>query len=226
VNRARQPSLFQSDGPIGPASLDEDVEHHDLGDGAWVDLRRSWMAGADRLFDRLDGIVPWQEEERVMYERMVAVPRLVATYGEDDALPDPSLEHARCALNARYGIGRGGPLRTVGICLYRDGRDSVAWHGDRIGRRRTDDTVVAIVSLGDTRRLRMRPRGGGISQHFDLGSGDLLVMGGTCQRTWEHSVPKTRRPCGPRISVQFRSAGPDDADRPDGQPRSAADGLR
>jgi alkylated DNA repair dioxygenase AlkB len=94
------------------------------------------------------------------------------------------------------------------MCLYRDGRDSVAWHGDTIGRGRKEDTVVAIVSLGSPRTLLLRPRGGGgPTLRHDLGHGDLLVMGGSCQRTWEHAVPKTARPAGPRISVQFRPRG-------------------
>jgi alkylated DNA repair dioxygenase AlkB len=101
----------------------------------------------------------------------------------------------------------GSPRRTTGICLYRDGRDSVAWHGDTIGRHSADDTLVAIVSLGETRRFLLRPKDGGATRKFALGHGDLLVMGGSCQRTWEHSVPKTTRPVGPRISIQFRSAG-------------------
>jgi alkylated DNA repair dioxygenase AlkB len=198
--------LFEVDDGIGPRPLD-DVERIELGGGAWLEVRRTWMAGADRLFDRLCQSVPWREEERVMYERTVAVPRLLATYGEGDDLPDPSIGDARGVLNEHYGTRSGGPLRSVGICLYRDGRDSVAWHGDRIGRRRDGETLVAVVSLGATRRLLMRPRGGGRSRRFELGAGDLLVMGGTCQRTWEHTVPKTARPVGPRISVQFRSAG-------------------
>lgn len=207
MNRAHQPSLFEPVGPVGPRPLDVGIEHEELGDGAWLEWHRGWMGGSAELFDRLVGSVPWREEERVMYERMVAVPRLIVTYGEDDELPDPSLREAGRALNDRYGLGPAGPLLTVGICLYRDGRDSVAWHGDRIGRRRDGDTLVAIVSLGAPRRFLLRPRGGGPSRRFELGGGDLLVMGGTSQRTWEHSVPKTRRPVGPRISVQFRSAG-------------------
>jgi alkylated DNA repair dioxygenase AlkB len=91
----------------------------------------------------------------------------------------------------------------VSAILYRDGRDSVAWHGDRIGRGEREDTMVAIVSLGDPRRLALRPRGGGASISFTMGHGDLLVMGGSCQRTWEHAVPKVAS-AGPRISVQFR----------------------
>jgi alkylated DNA repair dioxygenase AlkB len=101
----------------------------------------------------------------------------------------------------------GEPPRTAGLCLYRDGRDSVAWHGDTTGRGSTEDTVVAIVSLGAPRALLLRPRGGGPALRHDLGHGDLLVMGGSCQRTWEHAVPKTARAAGPRISVQFRPPG-------------------
>ena len=67
--------------------------------------------------------------------------------------------------------------------------------------------MVAIVSLGSPRRLALRPRGGGESLSFTLGSGDLLVMGGSCQRTWEHAIPKTAKPVGPRISVQLRPRG-------------------
>lgn len=93
---------------------------------------------------------------------------------------------------------------TAGCCFYRDGRDSVAWHGDRIGRGRSHDTIVAIVSFGSARKLLLRPKGGGETLTHRLGHGDLLVMGGSCQRTWEHAVPKTTRPVGPRISVQFR----------------------
>jgi alkylated DNA repair dioxygenase AlkB len=84
----------------------------------------------------------------------------------------------------------------------------VAWHGDTIGRGRTEDTMVAILSLGTPRPLLLRPRGGGVRPlRFEVGHGDLLVMGGSCQRTWEHAVPKTSQPVGPRISVQFRPRG-------------------
>ncbi|HXZ71660.1 MAG TPA: alpha-ketoglutarate-dependent dioxygenase AlkB, partial [Streptosporangiaceae bacterium] len=120
---------------------------------------------------------------------------------------DPALARARDALNGHYGPRLGEPLCTAGLCLYRDGRDSVAWHGDTTGRGATQDTVVAIVSLGAPRTLALRPRHGGPAIRHDLGHGDLLVMGGSCQRTWEHAVPKTTRAAGPRISVQFRPRG-------------------
>jgi alkylated DNA repair dioxygenase AlkB len=111
------------------------------------------------------------------------------------------------ALDAHYGGELGEPFLTAGLCLYRDGRDSVAWHGDTTGRGSAEDTIVAIVSLGAPRALLLRPRGGGPALRRSLGHGDLFVMGGSCQRTWEHAVPKTTAATGPRISVQFRPRG-------------------
>jgi alkylated DNA repair dioxygenase AlkB len=139
-----------------------------------------------------------------MYDRVVDVPRLLCFYGEGEPLPDPMLDEARQALNEHYADELGEPFVSAGLCLYRDGRDSVALHGDRIGRGNTQDTVVAIVSLGAPRSFVLRPRGGGQTLRHEIGHGDLLVMGGSCQRTWEHGIPKTARPVGPRISVQFR----------------------
>ncbi len=110
-------------------------------------------------------------------------------------------ERMASCLGHRYGVR----LPSISANLYRDGNDSVAWHGDRIGRVRAD-AVVAIVSLGATRTLLLRPDGGGPSLSFPLHSGDLLVQGGTCQRTFEHCVPK-RAHAGPRISVMFRQQG-------------------
>ena len=189
-------------GPLGSS-----LTRSQLGRGAWIDLRPGWIAGADVLFDRLVQAVPWHAERRQMYERMVDVPRLLCFYDEGAALPDPVLDQAKQALDAQYGAELGEPFRTGGLCLYRDGRDSVAWHGDRIGRGSREDTMVAIISIGAPRALLLRPRGGGTTRRHDLGHGDLLVMGGSCQRTWEHAVPKTARPAGPRISIQFRPRG-------------------
>jgi alkylated DNA repair dioxygenase AlkB len=203
-----QTSLFDLPDPedgLGP--LGGSVTRRELGRGAWVDLLPGWLGGADALFDRLLSEVPWVAERRQMYERVVDVPRLLCFYGEDDPLPDPALSTARAALNAHYGPELGEPFTTAGLCLYRDGRDSVAWHGDTIGRGRMEDTMVAIVSLGSPRHLMLRPRGGGATIRQQLGHGDLVVMGGSCQRTWEHAIPKTSRSVGPRISVQFRPHG-------------------
>ena len=204
---ALQPSLFDGGVEVGLGDLGGAVRRVDLGRGAWIDLRPGWVHGSDELFARLAEDVPWCAEKRQMYERVVDVPRLLCFYDEDAPLPDPVLTEARAALDAHYRDELGEPFRTAGLCLYRDGRNSVAWHGDRIGRSRTEDTMVAIVSLGAPRALAMRPRGGGKTMRQTLGHGDLIVMGGSCQRTWEHSIPKTARPVGPRISVQFRPRG-------------------
>ena len=202
-----QGSLLDLAARPGPRALANSVRRRVLAHGAWLDIRPGWLAGADELFGRLHTAVPWRAERRVMYDRVVDVPRLLCFYGEGEPLPDPALTAARAALDRHYGPELGESLCTAGLCLYRDGRDSVAWHGDTIGRGSTEDTVVAIVSLGAPRALLLRPRGGGRALRYDLGHGDLLVMGGSCQRSWEHAVPKTARATGPRISVQFRPRG-------------------
>jgi alkylated DNA repair dioxygenase AlkB len=202
-----QGSLLDLDDEPACGPLGRSVRRTTLAHGAWVDIRPGWMSGATVLFDRLRDTVPWREERRRMYERVVDVPRLLCFYAEGEPLPDPALLAARDALTEHYWPDLREPLCTAGLCLYRDGRDSVAWHGDRIGRGSTEDTVIAILSLGTPRALLLRPRGGGPALRHELGHGDLLVMGGSCQRTWEHAVPKTTRATGPRISVQFRPRG-------------------
>lgn len=203
---ALQPSLLDLVADPSPEALAGRVERRVLGDGAWVDRCPGWLTGGE-LFPALVEGIAWQAERRPMYERVVDVPRLLAFYGAGERLPEPGLEAARSALDAYYGPALGETLATAGLCLYRDGRDSVAWHGDTIGRAAREDTIVAIVSLGATRRFLLRPVAGGPSLRFDLAHGDLLVMGGSCQRTWQHAVPKTGRAVGPRVSVQFRARG-------------------
>jgi alkylated DNA repair dioxygenase AlkB len=200
-----QCSLFDSAAQIGPRPLAAGVRRTELTAGAWIDLFPGWITGADLLFDALIDSVNWRAERRPMYDRVVAVPRLLCHYGEDVELPHPALAAAKQALDEHYEYELGARFSSAGLCLYRDGRDSVTWHGDTVAREMATETMVAIVSLGAPRVLALRPREGHaptIRQR--VGHGDLLVMGGTCQRTWEHAVPKTARPVGPRISVQFR----------------------
>lgn len=181
-------------------------ERRRLSHGAWVDVQRDWLPDPDAAFSALVDRVPWRAERREMYDAVVDVPRLVHTYLRGQRLPHRALAEARDTLSEHYLPELGEPFVTAGCCYYRDGRDSVAWHGDTIGRGRTADTMVAIVSVGDPRRLLLRPRGGGASIALTMGHGDLVVMGGSCQRTWEHAVPKVAH-AGPRISVQFRPLG-------------------
>jgi alkylated DNA repair dioxygenase AlkB len=208
---AFQGSLLDQVDEVGLRPLGAAVHRTELSDGAWLDLRPGWVTGSDELFARLalggPAGVEWRGERRRMYDREVQTPRLLRFYAAGERLPDPVLTEARDLLSAHYADELHEPFVTAGMCLYRDGRDSVAWHGDRFGRGSDRDTMVAIVSVGAPRALALRPRGGGPSVRHVLGHGDLLVMGGSCQRTWDHAVPKTTAPVGPRISIQFRPRG-------------------
>lgn len=203
----RQPSLLDLADVPSVGDVHVDRVRHSLGAGAWIDIRRGWLSGSDRLFDALATGVEWCAERRQMYDSVVDVPRLTCFYDAGEEWPHPVLQECRDVLSQAYRPELGEDFVTAGLCLYRGGNDSVAWHGDRIGRSRHRDTMVAILSVGEARPLMLRPRGGGTSMAVSLGHGDLLVMGGSCQRTWDHCVPKTERPVGPRISVQFRPRG-------------------
>ena len=208
-----QPSLLDltaeptADEGVSYGALAGEVRRTRLSRGAWVDVLPRWLRGADELFARLVAEVPWQAERRQMYDRVVDVPRLTCFFDGADAVPHPAVGEAKRRLDAFYADELGEPFVSAGLAYYRDGRDSVAWHGDTIGRAAREDTMVAIISLGDRRRLSLRPRGGGESIAFTMGHGDLVVMGGSCQRTWEHAVLKTAAPVGPRMSIQLRTRG-------------------
>ena len=132
---------------------------------------------------------------------MVDEPRLSRWYHADEPLPEEGLAAFRAAVGRRYRHRFG----AVALNFYRDGRDSVAPHSDR-ELRHVDDTLVAILTLGAPRPFLLRPAGGGPSMEMRPASGDLLVMGGRCQETWEHAVPKVKRGSGSRISVSVRWA--------------------
>ena len=169
----------------------------ELREGAWFDYGPSFLSGHDALMQELVTTVHFHAESRVMYERRVAVPRLVASLPADGPVP-ALLELARGALSTRYGES----FDRISLGYYRTGRDSVAWHGDYVARKLSAATV-ATISLGAPRSFFLRPKGGGPRIELRLGWGDLLVMGGTCQRTWEHAVPKAKR-AAPRMAVMFR----------------------
>jgi alkylated DNA repair dioxygenase AlkB len=195
-----QRSLFAS----GDVAVDRDAawQRIALDDTSWVDLCRGHLLGADAVLDVVIGAVPWQCGRRYMYDRMVDDPRLSyrAGNGRPELVPHPVLAQVRDGLCARYGVSLG----AAACNYYRDGRDSVAPHGDR-ELRDLDDSLVCLLTLGATRPFRLRPHGrtGGPTYDLAPGSGDLLVMGGACQRDWEHGVPKVRA-AGPRVSVTWR----------------------
>ncbi len=194
-----QPSLF-AQGEARPDPGFSSLVRHQLDETAWVDHVAGWLQGADPLFEELMRSTQWESTTQELYGKVVITPRLVARWSlpaDSQALP-PVIEQMRELLVERYKR----PFDSVGANLYRDGRDSVAWHGDHIPIRIVDP-VVATVSLGNPRRFVMRPREGKTELSLALGMGDLVVMGGSSQRTWLHAVPKVAI-AGPRISVAYR----------------------
>lgn len=192
-----QQSLFTSGEP--GVVRDVPIEHIQLDGASWVDVARGWLDGADQTCAELLDSVPWHRGRRWMYDREVDDPRLMHWARSRDDDPHPVLGEVRSHLEARYDVRFG----RVGLNCYRDGRDSVAFHRDR-ELRHLDSTLVAIVTFGAQRPFLIRPLGGGSSIDVAPASGDLLVMGGACQRSFEHAVPKRTRPTGPRISASYR----------------------
>ena len=194
-----QPSLLDSEPPSFDRSLSR-LERIALDERSWLDWAPGWVRGSDRLFQLVLESRRWDTRTRWMYDRRVVEPRLTAPWSAASGVPlEPAIvdEMRRC-LGERYGV----TFDSAGFNLYRDGRDGVAWHGDKIVKT-ISEPLVPLVSLGEPRTFLLRPKGGGRSRAFRLGRGDLLVTGGTTQRTWQHSVPKVAR-AGPRISIAFR----------------------
>jgi alkylated DNA repair dioxygenase AlkB len=168
---------------------------------SWIELIPGWLVGADALFACLLDTLPWEQRTRPMFERVVLEPRLTAEIRSLADAPHPALRHAADALSTRYGVR----YDHLWVNLYRDGRDSTAWHRDRFSCRR-EQCIVPVLTLGATRRFSIKPRAGGASHGFRPAAGDLIVMGGWCQRDWVHAVPKAVDVLGARISINFQSS--------------------
>jgi alkylated DNA repair dioxygenase AlkB len=195
-----QPSLFSA---AETAEIDPSfstLKRVRLDGEAWVDHAPGWVSGSDLVFEQVLTGRSWEQRSRRMYDQTVREPRLTAPWnaGSGEPLEPPILEEIRAAISERYER----EFDSVGFNLYRDGRDSVAWHADHI-KKEIEDPIVVLVSFGEPRKFMLRPKDGGASRSFMLGRGDLLVTGGKTQRTWEHSVPKVAR-AGPRISLAYR----------------------
>ena len=161
---------------------------------------------ADAWFLALRDGASWKSQRRMMYDREVDVPRLTSSYWLDELQPDSPLPFAD--MLARVRALAPAPYTAVGMNLYRDGRDSVAMHHDKL-RILVPGHPLALVSLGDARRMRIRAQ----ADHrdafdVDLAHGSLLVMSHASQRTHEHGIPKTARPSHPRMSAVFRVRPP------------------
>lgn len=185
-------------------------ERLELGDGAWVDVARGWLTGAEELYTHLHDEVAWATSRLFRYDHLVEERRLGSSWKRGTPLPHPALADITRALQHRYGVQFDG----FGMMLYRDGRDGQAFHRDT-DMRWLDDTIVAVLSLGAPRPWLLRPLGSrhdhepgrGATHDLAPGPGDLIVMGGSTQAHWEHSVAyQGGRPLRPRISLQWRYA--------------------
>ena len=155
-----QESLLDVAGEPALGALAGAVRRVPLARGAWVDLRPGWLEGSAAVFAATgrDGAVAGGETAHVRPGGGRAPAAVLLRRGR--AAARPGADRRAGALNAHYGAELGEPFRTAGLCLYRDGRDSVAWHGDTTGRGCREDTMVAILSLGTPRAFLLRPRGG------------------------------------------------------------------
>jgi alkylated DNA repair dioxygenase AlkB len=166
---------------------------------------------AKELMTGLLESVSWQEEEIFLHGRMIKSPRLTAWYGDPGAsymysgVPHTPLDWTSELSELRELVSRaaGVSFNSVLLNLYRGGEDSVSWHSDDESELGLEPTI-ASVSLGATRRFRLRERSTRETLGVDLFDGSLLLMKGTSQRDWEHCLTKTKRAVGPRINLTFR----------------------
>ena len=200
---AARVQLF-SHAPCEPLAIDDGAARY------WPAAFTS--AEADALFARLRAGVDWRQEEIVIFGERKRVPRLVAWHGDPGAaytysgvLHEPGpWSDVLLEIRARVEALSGHAFNAVLLNLYRGGADGMGWHADdepELGR----NPAVASVSLGATRRFRMRHRRRrDLTLDLELGHGSLLLMEGTTQHHWLHAVPKTARPVGERINLTFR----------------------
>ena len=205
---AHQPSMWDLAEEATLSPLTGSVVRHELSRGAWVDHLPGWVSGSDEVLEVLLGDIGWREDRRQMYEREVAVPRLLRWYGGGETLPHPLLTEARDGAQPPLRPGTRRAIRQRGyVPVPRRPRQR------RLARRPDRPRPLAPTRWSRSSRSVRRGRccsarsGAAESLRFPLGHGDLVVMGGSCQRTWEHCIPKTAKPVGPRVSVQFRPRG-------------------
>ncbi|HEX8507753.1 MAG TPA: alpha-ketoglutarate-dependent dioxygenase AlkB [Hymenobacter sp.] len=168
---------------------------------------------ADVLLTQFTAEVAWEQRAIRLFGQEVPQPRLTAWYGDPAARYTysglaweprpwtPALHHLR----QRVETHSGARFNSVLLNLYRDGRDSMGWHADdepELGVA----PAIASVSLGAARRFRLRARPGLAHPPLalDLPNGSLLLMAGLTQLHWQHALPKTARPVGPRLNLTFR----------------------
>ena len=174
-----------------------------LDDMSWVDHVQGWLTGDSELMEALMTQASWEQRSRWMYTRMVTEPRLTAEYPVIADAPQPVLHYLTEVLSAHYRQ----PYARLWMNWYRDNNDGTGWHADRPANL-LDQAVIPVLSLGATRRFLIRPAGGGPSTTIVAHGGDVVVMGGRCQKDYQHSVPKQKQPAGARLSLNFSTATP------------------
>jgi alkylated DNA repair dioxygenase AlkB len=174
-----------------------------LDDMSWVDHVQGWLTGDSELMEALMTQASWEQRSRWMYTRMVTEPRLTAEYPVIAGAPQPVLHYLTEVLSAHYRQ----PYARLWMNWYRDNNDGTGWHADRPANL-LNQAVIPVLSLGATRRFLIRPAGGGPSTTIVVHGGDLVVMGGRCQKDYQHSVPKQKQPAGARLSLNFSTATP------------------
>ena len=160
---------------------------------------------AHRYFENLRDNCQWEQKPGIFGYMQ---PRLIASYGDEGitykysgveniALPwTTTLLEIKKRIEAVQG--------EYNYCLlnrYRSGSDSMGWHADDESEM---GDVIGSLSLGATRKFRIRHNVSRETKTFVAGHGTLIIMAGTMQQFWQHEVPKTKQVVGERINLTFR----------------------
>jgi alkylated DNA repair dioxygenase AlkB len=193
--------------------IESAVIDFNLADGSELALTRGFYnkAESDPLFTKLLTNLHWQEEDIFIFSKWVKVPRLMCWYGDPNAYYQYSgVSHQPLPWTLELQRIRGKveqhcqcTFSSVLANLYRDGRDSMGCHADDEKELGINPTIASL-SLGEERLFKLHHKKSKQTLNINLQHGDLLVMGGTCQRYWMHSVPKTKAHKTPRINLTFR----------------------
>ncbi|MCA1711750.1 MAG: alpha-ketoglutarate-dependent dioxygenase AlkB [Actinobacteria bacterium] len=212
---AWQGSLFDEAAPDRESLSFDGLRRDELDERSWLEVVPGWVTDHGALFDLLLAEAPWQQRTRTMWDKDVLEPRMIALVSTP--FP-PYVQELVDLLNARYDVDFDSCL----VNLYRDGNDAVAWHADTV-RKKMRDPLVATVSLGARRSFLVRPvAGGAVVRRYKPGEGDLIVMGGSMQHDWHHTVPREKTASGARMSVTLRHSRPRGSSAPAAAPGTPA----
>ncbi|NMG60582.1 alpha-ketoglutarate-dependent dioxygenase AlkB [Geitlerinema sp. P-1104] len=191
-----------------------EIKHLSIPDGE-VELYSSCFSGDenDKIFQTLFSQVSWKQEKIKCYGKELDLPRLTAWYGDTGKRyvysriamePEPWIP-VLLYIKSRVEDVAQFSFNSVLLNLYRDGRDSIAWHSDdepELGKQ----PVIASLSFGGERKFQLRHKVKKEQEKVELNltHGSLLIMKGKTQEYWQHQIPKTSKPVMPRINLTFR----------------------